>query len=421
MLEAGLFKWADIKTITLAKSGKLWLGTSQGLASFDGNDMVYMSHFNNRQSIKDYQRIERFVDDGIGHLWFATQDSVVKLNLTTGNTFANPLPFFDSGKTGKKYAGYNPFLDSDGNLWLALGDNGFVIYDTAKHSFDHYNFDATKPAAWADHYKNNAYFFMQDPVNENKIWIAGYGSGIYMFDKNKKKVSKNFHAANGKDSCWTNTAVTMLDARKDGVIWYSTWGNGMGEYDMRTGLYKVHPTDGYFFSVENGLRELFSGGSIPHFCRKSDSEYYVARMDTLPAVFNIRTQKYSFINDATLNKTLPRTVDIKTDVKGNIWCLKGGRLFISSPRYQLFKYIPFTNPKPVSRDGIELRDIVWDSINHIYYAAVQFSQGIYVLDSNFKTIRMISIPYSFGRDGVTGAALVWRVRKDKKERMKKKG
>ncbi len=418
MFEPGLLKWANIRTITLAKSGKLWLGTAQGLASFDGNDIVYLSQFNNASNIaKGYQRIESLADDGIGDIWFAADDSLVKLNVITGKTFTKALPYFGSGNNSKKYGGHNPYLDGAGKLWLGLGRNGFAIYDTAKQNFEHYNFDITRPEEWEDRYKNTAYCFMQDPFNKNIVWIACYGSGIYWFDEKKRKVFKNFHAANRKDSCWKNTTVTMLDSGKDGTIWYSTWGNGMGEYNTKTGSYKVYAAEGAFFGIENGIRQLFFGGIIPFFCKKSDTEYYVARRDTLPAVFNTVTKKYTYINDVMLDKTLSSTGDMKTDSKGNTWCLKGGRLFISSPQYRLFKDVPFADKYPVSRDGIELRDIIWDSISHIYYAAIQFSRGIYVLDSNFNTINIIPMPFSYGKDGVTGSALVWRVRKDKKGRL----
>ncbi|MEO6844205.1 MAG: histidine kinase [Ginsengibacter sp.] len=418
MFEPGLLKWADIRSITLAKSGKLWLGTAQGLASFDGNDIMYLSQFNKARNIaKGYQRIESFADDGIGHIWFAAGDSLVKLDIITGKVFAKTLPNFDPADTLKRNEGHNPYLDGEGKLWLGLGRNGFVIYDTAKQKFEHYNFDITKPQEWQDRYHNTAFYFTQDLSNKNIVWIACYGSGIYWFDKNEKKIFKNFHAANKKDSCWINTKVTMLDPQKDGTIWYSTWGNGMGEYNTKTGSYKVYAAEGAFFGIENGTRQLFFGGAIPSFCKKSDTEYYVAREDTLPAVFNKLTKRYTYINDVMLDKTLPRATDMKTDTRGNTWCLKGGRLFISSPQYRMSKDIPFKNRYAVTRDGIELRDIIWDSVNHIYFAAVQFSQGIYVLDSNFNTIKIIPMPYSYGKNGVTGSALVWRVRKDKKGRL----
>ncbi|MEO8961058.1 MAG: hypothetical protein ABI325_04200, partial [Ginsengibacter sp.] len=376
MFEPGLLKWADIRSITLAKSGKLWLGTAQGLVSFDGNDITYMSQFNKAENITtDYQHIESFADDGLGHIWFAAGDNIVKLEIITGQTFTKALPYYDSTNTSKRYGGHNPYMDGEGNLWVGLGRNGFVLYDTARQKFEHYNFDITRPGDWRDRYHNTAFYFMEDPSNRNIVWIACYGSGIYWFDKNKKKVFKNFHAANKKDSCWINTKVTMLDAGKDGTIWYSTWGNGMGEYNAKTGSYKVYATEGAFFGIENGIRQLFFGGIIPSFCKKSDEEYYVARKDTLPAVFNKVTKKYTYVHDAMLDKTLPQATDMKTDTRGNTWCLKGGRLFISSPKYRMFKDIPFKNRYPVSRDGVELRDIIWDSVNHIYYAAVQFSQG----------------------------------------------
>ena len=418
MFEPGLLNWADIKSITLAKSGKLWLGTAQGIASFDGNDVMYLSQINKAGNIASvYQHIESFAEDGFGHIWFAAGDSLVKLDIKTGKAFTKAFPYFDSSNTTKRYGGHNPYMDGEGKLWFGLSRNGFVIYDTANQNFEHYNFDSSKPEEWQDRYHNTAFYFMQDISNKNIVWIACYGSGIYSFDKSKKKIFKNYHATNKKDSCWINTKVTMLDAGKDGTIWYSTWGNGMGEYNSKTGLYIIYPAESAFFGIENGIRQLFFGGTISSFCKKSDTEYYVSRRDTLPAIFNTATKKYTYINDEILDKTLPFATDMKTDTRGNTWCLKGGRLFISSPKFRMFKDIPFKNKYPVSRDGIELRDIIWDSVHHLYVAAIQSSQGLYVLDSNFNTTKIIPMPYSYGSNGVTGSALVWRVRQDTKGRL----
>jgi anti-sigma regulatory factor (Ser/Thr protein kinase) len=417
MLESGMFKWADIRSITLTKSGKLWLGTAQGLASFDGNEMVYISQYRNAKEGYDYQRIDKLADDGKGNLWFPYGRNLVKLDIKTGKSISTELPYFDSTEAKIRYNDYSPYLDKKGKLWLTLGFNGFVIYDTVTKIFEHYNFNPDKPKNWNDRYKNQAYYFEQDPFSEGVMWIAEYGDGIYRFDRNQKNIQKIFRAARSKDSCWINTKVTLLDVRNDSTIWFSTWGNGMGELKIRTGLYKMYPDRNSFYVIENGLRELTHGRIITSFIQKSDSEYLVACRDTLPAIFNIHTKKYSYINDEILKKGLPGTTEIKMDNLKNIWCLKGGKIFISSPRYSLFKEIPFTNLRPVSREAIELRDIIWDSINKEYYAAVLFSKGIYVFDPAFKIKKIIPIPFSHGAGGVTDAALVSRLRKDGRGRL----
>ncbi|MEO8112653.1 MAG: triple tyrosine motif-containing protein, partial [Ginsengibacter sp.] len=409
MFAPELFKQADVRSIVLAKSGKLWLGTSDGLASFDGNEITYLSQYRNEGA--GFHRIERLIDDGRNNLWFPYEDKLIKMNVQTGKMEKIAMPYYDS-TSNKTWYSFSPYMDKQGQIWMALGNNGFVVYDTAAKKFEHYNFDSQKPAGWEDHYKNRAYYFTQDSTDGNIIWIAEYGDGVFMFDKNKKSIQKRFRAANNKDSTFTSTTATSLDVKKD-KVWFGTWGNGMGALDIKTGLYEMYPAPTAFYVMENGLRRLASGRAIGALVKKSDSEYLVACRDTLPAIFNINTKKYSYLQDAVLNRSLPAASDIKVDAKNNVWCLKGGNIFISSPRYNLFKEIPFAKPRPVSRDAIELRDIVWDSTRREYYAGVQFSAGIYVFDSSFKTKKIIPMPFSHGKNGVADAALVWRLRKDK--------
>lgn len=414
MLDPNIFKRADVRSIVLAKSGKLWLGTSDGLASFDGNEITYLSQY--RDEATNLHRVERLVDDGRNNLWFPYEDKLIKMNVQTGKMEKISLPYYDSTSNKTWYGGFNPFMDKQGEIWMALGNNGFIIYDTTAKKFEHYNFNPQKPPYWEDHNKNRAYYFEQDLSYDNIIWIAEFGDGIFEFDKNKKVIQKRFLAANENDSNLINTHVTSLHATKD-KVWFGTWGNGIGELDVKTGLYKVYPAPSAAYVIANGTRILAYGRVIGSFVKKSDSEYLVACRDTLPAIFNINTKKYSYLNDVVLNKSSLITSDIKIDDKHNVWCLKGGNVFFSSPRYNLFKEIPFSKPRPVSRDAIELRDIIWDTIHKEYYAGVQFSEGIYVFDSNFTTKKIIPMPFSHGKGGVANAALVWRVRKDKYDRL----
>src|SRR4029077_9656895 len=76
------------------------------------------------------------------------------------------------------------------------------------------------------------------------------------------------------------------------------------------------------------------------FCYKSPQQFFVAIMDSLPAIFNTDARTYAFINDSAFYQTPNQTTDIKVDRLGNIMMIKGGSFyFCESPQDDLLKTV----------------------------------------------------------------------------------
>ncbi len=81
MLANGILHKLDISGIYFTRDGKTWFGTSEGLASFDGNDFrIYPVNEQKAEDINP-ERILAFAEDKDGFIWtFSNNHILSKFN-----------------------------------------------------------------------------------------------------------------------------------------------------------------------------------------------------------------------------------------------------------------------------------------------------------------------------------------------------
>jgi Histidine kinase/Y_Y_Y domain len=159
------------------------------------------------------------------------------------------------------------------------------------------------------------YSFADDPHETRLLWI-GTNSGIYAYDKPSGQKSQ-YLALEPGEKC----TITNLRWDKQGkTIWFSTLESGMGKFDQMTKNFR-------FFLYPKKPVDANMTYPIKTFSVKSEYEYFVAIADSLPAIFNTETGKYTFIDDILFKASKNVTSDIKADILGNLFICKGGALY----------------------------------------------------------------------------------------------
>ncbi|MEO8112432.1 MAG: histidine kinase [Ginsengibacter sp.] len=398
-----LLQGAEIEKFFITRDGCLWLGTSQGLASFDGSEMTYYGN-KGLQGTANY-RVADLCEDSNGNLWMITPEhGVLSFNRKTGVFKRTDISINEKIKSSQiQFA--KIFIDRQGIVWVGSWGQGLFKYNPLSNTCEHYNIRNDTPPAWQSSYVNTVRNIIQDKNDDNILWLACYGSGIYSFNKVTKKSSKKFKYYNIKDTCWQASAITSLCQVSDSIIWYSTWGFGMCEYNIKTGVY-------YSYQRNSGYRfDVYPNGHVlEYFAQKSDSEFYVAPRDTIPAVFNIHTKQFSFIDDDELKKEFKKTQNVKSGFKDEVYYEKGGALFVSSPRFKLFRNINLGDKK--NNVYPEMRCITWDAAHQNYYAGILLGEGVNVYDKDFKLLWKIAMP-SYSGQGFAKATTIWKLHHDK--------
>jgi hypothetical protein len=220
------------------------------------------------------------------------------------------------------------WIDDEGNFFIGTEKNNFyVVTNGAK--------DLKFPATWNEAMKliekptkksnspqeitlgNNVgvFSFSQDPVNSNIVWV-GTNKGLYKFNKLNNNCDTVFSPLSMQ-----NGTVTITNIEVDNQnIWFSTLEKGMGLYDQQA-------KKCFFFRYSKKVANDSATYPIKTFCRKSVNEFFVAVLDSLPAIFNTETKTYSFIHDSVFHSTTDSTTDIKSDALGNLFVVKGGGCF----------------------------------------------------------------------------------------------
>ena len=157
--------------------------------------------------------------------------------------------------------------------------------------------------------------FAQDAADKNIVWM-GTDSGLFTFHKQTHQTRQIDSA--GKP----NVTITEIYPDKTGNIWFSTLEKGMGVYNpaYRTSRFYNYPKN----NISPGTKY-----PIKTFCYKSPGQFFVAVMDSLPAIFYTDSRTYAFIDDSSLLETPNKTTDVKVDKLGNLIVLKGGRFYFA--------------------------------------------------------------------------------------------
>ena len=280
--------------------------------------------------------------DGEGTLFIGT-------NTDTIYTVANATKIFKLNTQDQKILPFMPGLDKDSNFVVTQGARTINKFSLGPGIIP--------------------YSFAQDS-EDARIMLIGTNNGLYGYDKQTGQSINYF-----KDEKNGAVTITNLETNKLGsVIWFSTLEKGMARYNIFTKSIR-------FFEYPKKITGDTVKFPVNTFSRKSMNEFFVAIDDSLPAVFNTETGKYSFINDTIFSKMPNRTKDIKADALGNLYISKGGSFYWSKTwmqkNAQAFKtdsslYGPFITDIMLggirynSKEGFFQRDELLKEINLKY-------------------------------------------------------
>jgi ligand-binding sensor domain-containing protein/serine phosphatase RsbU (regulator of sigma subunit) len=181
------------------KGGKIWLGTDNGLAMLDGND-VYV--YSSKEGLS-HNNVWSLLEDSRGNLWIGTSGGGV--NLFDGKTFAR-----FSVKEGMGYNNVNSLLeDKDGKIWIGTNGGGvtvvngktFVTYDQL-YGLTH----------------NSVLSLTLD--KKGHVWVGTNGGGVCVFD------GKGFTCYSMKQGLPSDYIVSLLED-KTGRMWIGSGDQGI--------------------------------------------------------------------------------------------------------------------------------------------------------------------------------------------------
>ena len=215
--------------------GRIWIGTDSGLFEYLPATQTFR-HFQHSArdtaSLPD-DRVRAITGDHQGYLWVGTGKGLCRLQPDSGRCTV----FREHPTDGAPAAGgeINAIaIDQDGMLWAGTG-NGLVVIDPGTGRSVTYRPDDTNPHSLTGAAIASIYI-----DRDGIYWIGTAKGGVDKYDKNLNlfdlKLSEHFHEDG--PGC---TVINCFAERPDGNLWLGTDGDGLFEFERRSGQLRRHP------------------------------------------------------------------------------------------------------------------------------------------------------------------------------------
>lgn len=381
----------------------LWFSTRQGLTSFDGIETISYYPDTSESAKYELSNIRAMAEDKNKNLWIASRTVDDDPALSYFNTNTRKITRVNLDKRKKTLTENENikalFIDSSGLLWMSTY-RGFYIYNTNDSTIEYYIVGPRTTLAP----------YYDDP---EKMWLSTV-DGIFLFSLKTRKTEKVFAFPNDdKRHTAAPQPVIYMEAANDSILYLGTEYYGMGIYNTKRNtltMFPPYPTPKKGTSPHPTHQDGFVS-----FARKSKDEYYLCYIDSLPIIFNYRTQKYTRLNIPGINKELKKgVVKLVVDKKGNLWMGESNYLYVISNEFTLFKSqdVPYKLDSHSSTLG-RFSNLVWDNELKCFYATFWYSNQIYQLDSNFRVINTLYTPFPAAGNKIIliqdGEKRVWAV------------
>ncbi len=229
----------ELRVFYQDREGFVWMGTSMGVARYDGYEIQEFRNNYLRPSLLADNNVVCFTDND-RFVWIGTEKGITRvdkqslcfspfpdsrvqrekiLDLYTDQdnkvwVASNDKHLYrcdNEGKVEKEYMlGFRPDAfckDRKGNMWIGTLNGGIYLYDKKKDSFTRYPFP------------HNVYRILQ--ARSGHFWIATWDAGIWRFDPQRPKAAQfvSQPIVNSSRGLRESTFYDLVQDDADGYLW----------------------------------------------------------------------------------------------------------------------------------------------------------------------------------------------------------
>jgi signal transduction histidine kinase/ligand-binding sensor domain-containing protein/CheY-like chemotaxis protein/HPt (histidine-containing phosphotransfer) domain-containing protein len=204
--------------------GFVWLGTEDGLARYDGHEMVRYAYSPGARGGLPGNFINQIAEDSRHDLWIAVKGAgLARWNRPTDSftvyrhDMANPASLASD-------AVHNVLVDAHGLVWVGTSDAGVDILDPATGHIEHLRHDAADANSLLS---DQIYTLMLG--RSGVVWV-GTAAGLDQWQPDRRAFAHFRHAAGDAHSLSSNQVYQVLEDRS-GALWVGTNDAGLNRMD----------------------------------------------------------------------------------------------------------------------------------------------------------------------------------------------
>lgn len=242
------------------RRGALWVGTAAGLDLLDRTSQKVVSHLR----LSESQRGMAFHEDRFGVFWIIHgAEGQLAVFDRTASELSTWRPSSSDADAGPVM--FSTMLeDRDGTMWFGTLNHGVLKFDRGQHRFIRYTTDPTDPHSlsdrrvnvlyqdqegliWAGLHQSEPNYFLPRPPPFQSIQVAGRQSALVSailqdrsglvwlgLDRGVSTLDRKTWAYRDLPALRGDETTSVVES-SPGVFWIGTAGQGLRQYDQRTG------------------------------------------------------------------------------------------------------------------------------------------------------------------------------------------
>jgi diguanylate cyclase (GGDEF)-like protein len=298
---------AAIRATIKDSRGFIWLGGENGLARFDGYELVIHQTDPNDPKSLSANFVWALAIDHDGVLWVATGRGLNRYNAST-ETFDR---FLHDPHARNSISNNNInalAVDADNNL--IIGTNyGLSILNPARTHFDNHYVDTGKASRGTENIIRDVYV-----DSKNRIWLGTSERGLQLFHRTSGRFTGFMHNPQDPGSLVDND-VSAIEEDSQGRLWVGTYSRGLSRMNA-DGQTFTH----YVYSPTNPA--TLGSNNVGDLLEDSQKQLWVATDHGglalyVPETDSFRRFTHQPYNPNSLSTNQPR--HLYEDNQGNLW------------------------------------------------------------------------------------------------------
>ncbi len=341
----------------------LYVGTGQGLYSFDQNTGIFSSHpLVLNAKIPFTPSIFALYEINDSTLWIGGITGLYKYNIHTDEL----VPNVDSGDSLYIHAFISCiFADTKGRLWIG-STKGLFRYNKETRQFD------LVPISFVKHPEVSVRDIYES--KDGSFWIATYGNGLLKFNPSTYEyhvIKQNYHGFRADRISY----LTSVDMDRQGYIWAGTNGTGIFSYNPR-----LHQFN-YFLASENKITRPSENEIFCLLIDRSGVTWIGTQSQGIDIFKNsaIHFENFTSFQIKGHQEKINNTIAFHQDVFGTIWIASANKgLFQLDSLNHVIRHFTHNPEDPYSLGNNFISSITSDAHGNLWLGT--FTKGIDFFD-----------------------------------------
>lgn len=232
-----------------SEKNTLWVATNNGVVkiiidndAIDFRNLAITYYINNPLSDNtlDNNNVNVILKDKNEAIWISTNgDYLNKYNAEKDNfdrvLIGNKTPY------GLNYITKRFFIDSDGDFWIGNDLSNLILWNRKDDTFEHVSIVENKTPI---------YDIFED--KNGLIWVSTDGFGLFLFDKNTKKLQRHIENNQSDPFSLPNNQPSKIFQDTNGVFWIGSYDSGVSKLDLSKNSF------GHYYYQPNNINGLNS-------------------------------------------------------------------------------------------------------------------------------------------------------------------